>query len=227
MAANIILSKDSNAEDIKRYFEAILKLSQSDDMFPVNLDEVWMLVYSEKGKAVRALKENFIEDFDYITYAQNGKTATGGFKEVVYKLSTSCLEYFIARKVRPVFEVYRQVFHKVVNESQIQLSDAEMILRMAQLNVENERRMKELENKLKEVEERTITDLKHSTLAAYVTRHNIPVDMKKVPSLGRKATNLCKKKGVKVGRINDVRWGSVGVYPDEILDEVFANYKTA
>lgn len=28
-------------------------------------------------------------------------------------LSVPCLEFFIARKVRPVFEVYRKVFHKV------------------------------------------------------------------------------------------------------------------
>ena len=34
--------------------------------------------------------------------------------KITYMLSTSCLEYFIARKVRPVFEVYRQVFHKAV-----------------------------------------------------------------------------------------------------------------
>ena len=40
---------------------------------------------------------------------QNGITAD-------YYLSTSCLEYFIARKVRPVFEVYRQVFHKAVKK---------------------------------------------------------------------------------------------------------------
>lgn len=30
-------------------------------------------------------------------------------------LSVPCLEFFIARKVRPVFEVYRQVFHKVAS----------------------------------------------------------------------------------------------------------------
>lgn len=33
----------------------------------------------------------------------------------VFMLSVSCLEFFIARKVRPVFEVYRKVFHKVVD----------------------------------------------------------------------------------------------------------------
>ena len=36
----------------------------------------------------------------------------------VFMLSVPCLEFFIARKVRPVFEVYRKVFHKVVDTVQ-------------------------------------------------------------------------------------------------------------
>lgn len=43
MAQQIILSKESSESEIKAYFNAVLKLSQSDDEFPVNLDEVWML----------------------------------------------------------------------------------------------------------------------------------------------------------------------------------------
>ena len=46
MAKKIILSKESSKSEIKAYFNAVLKLSQSDDEFPVNLDEVWPLVYS-------------------------------------------------------------------------------------------------------------------------------------------------------------------------------------
>jgi len=88
-------------------------LYQSGDKFPVDLDDIWMLVYSERGKAVRALKETFLENEDYSTFAQNGKTATGGYKKVGYKLSTSCMEYLIARKVREVFDVYRTVFKMV------------------------------------------------------------------------------------------------------------------
>ena len=112
MRTNLILSKESSESEIKRYFNAVLELSKSDNEFPINLDEVWMLIYSEKGKAVRALKENFIEGVDYNTFAQNGKTETGGYKVIEYHLTVSCMEFFIARKVRPVFEVYRQVFHK-------------------------------------------------------------------------------------------------------------------
>lgn len=120
------LTKQSTAQEIKSYFEEVLKLSKDSKKFPVNLDDVWPLVYAEKGKAVRALKSNdlFVEGFDYILLAQNGKqdgnngkqvNSWGGNNQVTYMLSVPCLEFFIARKVRPVFEVYRQVFHKVAS----------------------------------------------------------------------------------------------------------------
>lgn len=50
MAKEIILSKESSESEIKAYFNVVLKLSQSDNEFPINLDEVWPLVYSEKGR---------------------------------------------------------------------------------------------------------------------------------------------------------------------------------
>lgn len=120
------LTKQSTAQEIKAYFEEVLKLSKDSKEFPVNLDEVWPLVYAEKGKAVRALKSNelFVEGIDFILLAQNGEqdrnngkqvNSWGGNNQVTYMLSVPCLEFFIARKVRPVFEVYRQVFHKVAS----------------------------------------------------------------------------------------------------------------
>lgn len=136
MATNLILSKESSESEIKRYFNAVLELSKSNNEFPINLDEVWMLIYSEKGKAVRALKENFIEGVDYNTFAQNGKTETGGYKVIEYHLTVSCMEFFIARKVRPVFEVYRQVFHKVAKH---ELSRKELALMVLQAEEEKER----------------------------------------------------------------------------------------
>ena len=120
------LTKQSTAQEIKAYFEEVLKLSKDSKEFPVNLEEVWPLVYADKGKAVRALKSNelFVEGIDFILLAQNGKqegnngkqvNSWGGNNQVTYMLSVPCLEFFIARKVRPVFEVYRQVFHKVAS----------------------------------------------------------------------------------------------------------------
>lgn len=111
------LTLQSSNEELKAYFEAVCKIVDSNtNEFPINLDEVWPLAYSEKGKAVRALKDGFIEDVDYKSITINGKTDTGGYRVNNYFITVSCLEYLIARKHRNVFEVYRRVFHAARKE---------------------------------------------------------------------------------------------------------------
>lgn len=135
MNTNVILSKDSNPSDIERYFRSVLALDQQDKVFSVNLDDVWQLVYSRKDNAVRALKANFMENVDYIaiqksensSLPQNAEQDWGGNNKVDYYITSACLEYFVARKVRPVFEVYRRVFHHAVAQVQQQPSLQEQI----------------------------------------------------------------------------------------------------
>ena len=165
--ANIILSKESSNNELKCYFEAVLKLSQSDNQFPINLNDVWMLAYPRKDHAVRSLKENFIDDIDFQVIPKNGENPKGGRPTNEYMLSTSCLEYFIARKVRPVFEVYRQVFHKAVQketlfkESEIKsyLLQADQLAREAVKRAEvAERQVKKLEEQLWEEKARVVIE---------------------------------------------------------------------
>ncbi len=141
-----ILSLSSSTEDIKRYFKAILELSKLDVPYPVNLDYVWMLAYSRKDKAVTALKENFIESIDYQVFHQKGENPKGGRPTIEYHLSVSCMEFFIARKVRPVFDVYREVFHKV-NEiaPKVVKSSAADKRKIARLEAEIEKLEEQLE----------------------------------------------------------------------------------
>lgn len=168
MATEILkLTKDCPEATIKSYFQGILKLTRENKEFPVDLDDVWMLAYAEKSKAVRALRESFIENVDFTSknytqstdnqfllrnaqkledsdktrtkdvfqediflsknqpqsvdnqfLAKNGENSRKGRPIEKYYLSVSCLEFFIARKIRAVFEVYRQVFHKVAEKPQ-------------------------------------------------------------------------------------------------------------
>lgn len=233
MECNFFLSKNSSSDDIRRYFEAVLKLSQSNEQYPVDIDEVWMLVYSERSKAVRALKSNFIEGEDFVALAQNGKQNnlhSGGSNKIDYKLSLPCMEYFIARKVRPVFDVYRKVFHKTAElAQQRQLSPSELILQLAQMNVESERKMKELErkqnsleSKVQEIEMRTSTEIKESTVVGYAIRLGLDINRPKASQLGRAASTICSKRGYEMGKVNDPRFGYVKTYPDSVLREVFA-----
>lgn len=85
---NLVLTKKSNCDDIKRYFESILNLSNSNVEFPVNLDDVWMLVYNRKDYASDALKKDFIENVDFIITSV--KTEVGSIKHE-YHLTVSCL----------------------------------------------------------------------------------------------------------------------------------------
>lgn len=121
------LTKQSTAQDIKAYFEEVLRLTRDSEEFPVNLDDVWPLVFGRKEEAVRALKNDklFVLNIDYQvlrknaenpdSFTQRSEKPQGGRPTNTYMLSVPCLEFFIARKVRPVFEVYRQVFHKVAS----------------------------------------------------------------------------------------------------------------
>ena len=76
MENNLILSKESSKSEIKRYFNAVLELSKSDNEFPINLNDVWMLVYGRKEEAVRALttSEQFIKMLIIKFYAKMRKT---------------------------------------------------------------------------------------------------------------------------------------------------------
>lgn len=109
------LTKQSSDSEIKAYFNAVLKLTKSSEQFPVNLEEVWPLVYAAKNKAVEALKRDFIENVDFKLVNRKVEQVSGAKYVDMYFLTLPCLEYFIVKKVRPVFEVYRKVFHKTTS----------------------------------------------------------------------------------------------------------------
>lgn len=119
--AHLQLSKSSTEEQLKQYFMGIVELNKSSEEFPINLDDIWPIAYNRKEEAVRALTSEgsgFMQDLDYQFFrknAENYKGHTPGRPTMEYYLSVSCAEYLIVRKCRPVFEVYRRVFHQVVN----------------------------------------------------------------------------------------------------------------
>lgn len=152
MATNLILTKESSDEEIRSYFKAILELSKSDNEFPVNFDEVWMLVYQDKHKAVNELKDKFIENIDYqaLTQKVECKNGIGYSRKIDYYLTIPCLEFFIARKVRAVFEVYRQVFHRKMNVLE-NISRKDLAKMLYESELEKERLREEVKRKDEEM----------------------------------------------------------------------------
>ncbi len=142
---DLILQKESSESEIRAYFEAVLELSKSDNEFPINLDDVWQLVYANRSDATKVLRENYVQGVDYQLLRQNPEKV-GHRKKDVYRLSLPCMEFFIARKVRPVFEVYRRVFHGVARMSltstEDMIANPDLVIRLATA-VKEERAEKE------------------------------------------------------------------------------------
>lgn len=189
MENNLILSKGSSESEIKRYFNAVLELSKSDNEFPINIDEVWMLVYSRRDYATDALKKDFIENVDY--RCTSVKTEVGSTR-IEYEISVSCMEFFIARKVRPVFEVYRQVFHKVAKH---ELSRKELAMMVIQSEEEKERLLLENNHLSETVELQTKELQKSAPKVTYYDNH-----LQSVNALT--ATQIAKEIGMSAEKLN-------------------------
>lgn len=111
----LILTNESSDNDLKKYFQSIRELVKSGKNFPINLDDVWGLAYGRKEEAVRALVSNelFMEGSDYQILRCSAVNV--GRPKMEYLLTVKCLEFFIARRVRRVFNVYREFFHKTID----------------------------------------------------------------------------------------------------------------
>lgn len=155
---NSMLTKQSTENEIVSYFRGVRELSLSGKEFPVNLDEVWPLVYERKDYAVKELKKTFYEDVDYKvvdnqSLLQKAEQVWGGQNKVNYYLSLPCMEYFIARKVRPVFEVYRRMFHKTMDALTAPSYQIEDPIKRAQAWIEEQKKRIALESENKQLSE--------------------------------------------------------------------------
>lgn len=108
---------------------------------------------------------------------------------------------------------------------------AEMLLLYAQQMVEQEKRISEmegkqnlLERKIEDIEQRTDTNIRFTTIVGFANRFGIRCPIEQASTLGKKAASICKKFGYNTGKIPDPRFGTVRTYPDEVLIEVFEEY---
>lgn len=103
------------------------------------------------------------------------------------------------------------------------LSIPQQLLQNAQYLVEMENRVSTVEKgiaRLEHNQRRTITS-NHLTVIAYANMKGIKPNQYHAPSVGKKATKLCREQGLTIGSVVDSRYGLINTYPVEILDQVF------
>ena len=239
MTNEFILHQNSPNQILENYFTKIFELEITGESFPVDLDEVWKLVYARRGAATEALRDNFEENFDYQILTENRKNPLGGRPNKVYRLSVPCLEFFIARKIRPVFEVYRRAtraFRHLTATTDVPVdASATQILDLFNLKYQAIRQqqlqLEELKARVQEMETKTLTQPECYTVCGYANLVGEKLTLSLSAAIGRKATKYCKENDIEVDDLPDLtisqagiwdtRYGKVNVYPKDVLVHIF------
>lgn len=148
------------------------------------------------------------------------KTPTGGIRTLpMYNLTKEGVLQLAAR----YDAVVRFKLIERVTKPKKPLSIPQQLLQNAQYLVEMENRVSTVEKgiaRLEHNQRRTITS-NHLTVIAYANMKGIKPNQYHAPSVGKKATKLCREQGLTIGSVVDSRYGLINTYPVEILDQVF------
>lgn len=108
------------------------------------------------------------------------------------------------------------------------LSQLEIIAQSAQILLEQDQKIKELAQKQESLQEKVeileakaTTRPNYFTIVGYATLHKIECGIKLASSLGRKASDYCKRNNIATESIPDPRFGLVKTYPTSVLDVIF------
>ena len=157
-----------------------------------------------------------------------------GFYEVCMQSTKSNAKIF-KKEVKKILKTIRKTGK--YEEKKKPLTQAELILQQAKWMVEAESRINNIENdviglantiedndksikRLENNQRRTVTS-NHLTVIAYANIKGIKPKSYHAPSIGKKATKICREKDLLIGTTVDSRYGLINTYPVEVLDEIF------
>lgn len=227
-------------------FEQAQELYYSTEDFPVDFEEAgqW-LGYSRKDVAKRNFENSgFIEGVDFQVFHTSAENSNGGRPIITMKLTCECFKQWGMLSGTPKGKEVRMYFlqcEKVAKETLVApkpQSTGDMLLMFAQAFKEHEERLSavELENtalkhQLEAVEMESSANTVELerfrnghgywySIVGWCNRNGIKKDIKWMSGQGKKASALCRAKGILPVPVSDARYGNVNTYPDSVLAEL-------
>lgn len=168
----------------------------------------------------RIKKYGFIENQEYTTFHKVVERA----KRIEYALTVDAAKEIAMVEGNDKGKEARQYFiecEKRANALMKVMSPAEMLLFQAQRMVNMEKEQGEMKKQIELINARTTTRPDYFTVMGYSVFNKKSVGRDRAAIIGRRASMICKQRGLAVDKVNDPRFGLVGSYPTPILDEVF------
>lgn len=178
----------------------------------------------------RIKKYGFIENVDFIIISlihQNWRIKKGGDrKSVDYILTLGMGKELSMIENNDRGRQARKYFIECEERStgQKKLSTSEFLLEQARLMVEFEKRLDNTESRINRLERekgRISIDKSKMTVGEYAIMKNIQPFQYVASWVGGKATALCNRKNLPIGKVLDIKGGYVNSYPLEILEQAF------
>ena len=218
------MSSSQNLEQIQE----LLPISEKDGKKAVNARMLHAFLKSKREFSTwikdRIQKYDFVENQDFVSFDEIVKRETGASIRTEYALSLNCAKEIAMVEGNVKGKQARQYFiecEQQLKEVTKTFTSAEMFLQNAQLMVEHDKRITDVESKLHVLEAKTITRPEEFTIAGYATLNGMHVNLAYASKLGRAAKDLCRKRNIQTGALPDPRFGRVCTYPSMILKEVF------
>lgn len=158
-----------------------------------------------------------IEEQDYVGF----NTMLNGNKVQDFALSIDFAKRLAMMARTETGEQIRNYFIEVEKRATKPLSQLDILAQSVQILQAQERRIAEIDDRVKVIEAKTTTRPDYFTIVGYATLHKIQCGLSLACRLGRKAAVICKNRGIETEEIPDPRFGKVKTYPEEILKEVF------
>jgi len=103
-------------------------------------------------------------------------------------------------------------------------SSDDLILMLAQRNVEVSKRMDTVEQDVKELKAQAKSDHGYYAVTGYASLQGFNVDSASAQKLGFAAGKICRANGYLIGKTPHVKYGNVNTYPEDVLETVFDKY---
>lgn len=141
-------------ENLRQYFEWVKERFDSGEQYPYDLEELVGIAFTQKVDAIRALEKEFTQPIDFSVKSQNPKNSSGGRPSKQYLLAPLTFEFMVARRCKPVFDIYHKIFHAVINVAKSPVTSGQMFMEVAKQFLEFENRLYAMETSQQRLEER-------------------------------------------------------------------------
>lgn len=131
-------------------------------------------------------------------------------------------ESWVCDEVLPAIRKTGRYETKALTPAEQLLANAQLLVDIERKQIEAERKQLEFDNRLLLIEAKTATRPEYFTIMGFAILKGVKVGLSLAGQLGKRAKELCIKRGYFVDKVNDPRFGYVGSYPKEVLEEVFA-----